>query len=62
MSDGGLNDWARALEQDKKREQDQKYKWALGQGVARDGSPTGRPLKPASHKYIWFLRYNDCIG
>ena len=50
MSDSSLNDLARALETDKKRERDNKHKWALGERVARDGSPTGRPEKPPTFK------------
>ena len=51
MSDNALNDFARALEQDKKREQDHKHKWALGEGVGRNGTLTGRPGKAPSFKY-----------
>ncbi len=50
MSGNTLDDLARALEQDKKREQDHKHKWALGEGVARNGTLTGRPGKPLSYK------------
>ena len=44
MSKNGLNDLAKEhkLEQDHKRELDQKYKWALGEGLA---TPR-RPAKP----------------
>ncbi len=48
MSKNGLNDLAKEhkLEQDHKRELDQKYKWALGEGLLTQEHPTRRPAKP----------------
>lgn len=46
MSDGGLNDLAKALEQDRKRELDQKHKWSLGESDKTAGHPSRRPVKP----------------
>ena len=48
MSDNGLNDLAKEhkLEQDHKRELDQKHKWALGEGLPTRGHPSRRPAKP----------------
>ena len=50
MSDNGLKDLAEEhkLEQDNKREVDQKHKWALGEELPTRGHPSKRPAKPYS--------------
>ena len=53
MSDNGINDLAKEhkLEQDHKRELDQKHKWALGEGLPTQGHPSRRPAKPYTTRY-----------
>ncbi|KAL9129591.1 MAG: hypothetical protein Q9175_007257 [Cornicularia normoerica] len=58
MSDNGLNDLAKEhkLEQDHKRELDQKHKWALGEGLPTRGHPSRRPAKPYTTSYSKTVR------
>ncbi|CAF9925173.1 MAG: hypothetical protein ALECFALPRED_002917 [Alectoria fallacina] len=58
MSDNGLNDLAKEhkLEQDHKRELDQKHKWALGEGLPTRGHPSRRPAKPYTTSYSKAVR------
>jgi len=53
MSDNGLTHLAKEhkLEQDHKRELDQKHKWALGEGLPTRGHPSRRPAKPYTASY-----------
>ena len=48
MSEGGVRDLAREhkLEQDHKRDLDQKHKWALGTSPITHGQLGRRPAKP----------------
>lgn len=48
MSESGLKDLAKEhkLEQDHKRDLDQKHKWALGEGPVTPGQLGRRPAKP----------------
>jgi len=58
MSESGLKDLAKEhkLEQDHKREMDQKHKWALGEGLSSRGQPGKRPAKPSSTNYTKTVR------
>ncbi|KAF6221754.1 hypothetical protein HO133_001722 [Letharia lupina] len=58
MSNIGLNDLAKEhkLEQDHKRELDQKHKWALGEGLPTRGHPSRRPAKPYPTSYSRAVR------
>ena len=40
------------LDQDHKRELDQKYKWALGEAVQTRGQLSKRPDKPLTARYV----------
>lgn len=53
MSENILKDLAREhkLEQDHKRELNQKHKWALGEGPATSGHLGRRPAKPFNSGY-----------
>lgn len=48
MSESSLKDLTKEykLEQDHKRELDQKHKWALGEDAPTRGHPGRRPVKP----------------
>ena len=52
MSDNGLNHLAKEhkLEQDHKREMDQRHKWALGDELPTQGHPSRRPSKTGTIK------------
>lgn len=58
MSNNSLNDLAKEhkLEQDHKRELDQKHKWALGAGLPTRGQPARRPAKPCTTSYSKAVR------
>jgi len=51
MSASGLKDLAKEhkLEQDRKRDLDQKHKWALGEGPITRGQLGRRPAKPSGY-------------
>ena len=64
MSDNGVNDLAKEhkLNQDHKREVNQKHKWALGEGLPTRGHPVGYLVYHITPHSIIFWEWETFSG